>query len=544
MISRSKPIIPNEQWTVNWNDTGPDTWGSGSAKESSDSQNSYSSTCGNNSSSGSGTEEISWPDGTEVTDDGGSLSTNYGVNPDTIVESVHCQTAASSQLNLQTGEVDEQGYGCLVGPLLSSSLQEKFHCQRSEDAAWILETGGKGVPGQENLWQISGSASDIPISADTLYGYPWAYYKYGLPTTPIPSQDITIMGQLLDASGNIYVTLPIGVTIDVTPVALGHDFYTVGVGANPYNLYITANGVQLDPSQVVNGADYCVGQPITFDVTPLPGGYANKAVWSLPGTFVNEQPDPNCNLYYDENSALLQPYVPVRGQGTLSTSGWYVSKELPGTVSVQVGWSDTQNGKIWTAKVTGQFNMHRPTTAQGQPYQPDGTPTAQVLGNILSLGDGNRHFDMSFQHEINPGNFSGQAGYVQLISGEYTLSSTGLPIPIAPNGGAGTPDIELDNMYGEFPRGQPPIPANANTLVTFWDGPWDGLHQGNAKEDLTFSTYLMFRPSGGIWVPLRLVTWTLNDEADNYVLVKGSVTGPNDSDCTTFPHWENKWSGP
>jgi hypothetical protein len=64
---------------------------------------------------------------------------------------------------------------------------------------------------------------------------------------------------------------------------------------------------------------------------------------------------------------------------------------------------------------------------------------------------------------------------------------------------------------------------------------------GGASMNVNFSTYLMFKPSSGIWVPLRLVTWTLQDEAANWSLVDGAqhVTDPSDNNCTAFPHWEN-----
>ena len=60
--------------------------------------------------------------------------------------------------------------------------------------------------------------------------------------------------------------------------------------------------------------------------------------------------------------------------------------------------------------------------------------------------------------------------------------------------------------------------------------------------DLEFSTYLMFRPSRGIWVPLRLITWELHDEAANNAVVNGTVIPPSDADSTNFPRWENKFS--
>ena len=325
-----------------------------------------------------------------------------------------------------------------------------------------------------------------------------------------------------------------GAQVEVTPQAAGNISYN-GMQVKNITPVIVANGVTLDPDTVTNGADFCVGQHIQFDVTGLPAyHYQNDdlAVWKLPGTFVNTNSDPNCDLFYEKNTALLTRHYAT--DGIISTFCWYVLDGQQVTVSVDVYYDFRNAGKVFKQTITGKFNVHRPMTVTATPYQPDGTPTVMVTNGWLSLG-WNRDRDMSFGHQIQTDNFcSGQAGYTQLISGEYTVSSTGLPLPIAPNGGAGTPDTELDGKYGEFPS-QSSIPANTSSTAAFSDGPADGLHQGNAQETVNFSTYLMFKPSGGIWVPLRLVTWTLDDEADNYIYLKGNpVTAPSDNDCTSF----------
>ena len=59
---------------------------------------------------------------------------------------------------------------------------------------------------------------------------------------------------------------------------------------------------------------------------------------------------------------------------------------------------------------------------------------------------------------------------------------------------------------------------------------------------MKFSNYLMFQPPGGIWVPLRLITWKLHDEAGNGVLLNGSnATITSDADSTAFPDWTSKF---
>jgi hypothetical protein len=65
-----------------------------------------------------------------------------------------------------------------------------------------------------------------------------------------------------------------------------------------------------------------------------------------------------------------------------------------------------------------------------------------------------------------------------------------------------------------------------------------------------FTMWLMFKPAGGQWVPLRSVTWTWAGTAilnavptnGNYWSLTGSSNGnatPNDSDSTTYPQWND-----
>jgi hypothetical protein len=221
------------------------------------------------------------------------------------------------------------------------------------------------------------------------------------------------------------------------------------------------------------------------------------------------------------------------------------------TVSVTVYFRFRPDGPLEEETITGKFNVHRPTTAFIPPSSVDGTPTVMVTNDWLSLG-WNRDRDMSFGHQIQTDSFcSGQAAYTQLIDGAgagtigYT-SSSGV------DGGEFIPfyDTKLDGKYGKFPpRGNPPsVPANTNTVFTFYDGPADGLFYGNAQMNVDFSNYLMFKPDvvgpgPNIYVPLRLVKWTVNDEADNYIYTKGNpVAAPSDNDCSTFPHWTSVFS--
>ena len=251
---------------------------------------------------------------------------------------------------------------------------------------------------------------------------------------------------------------------------------------------------------------------------------------------MNTNSDPNCDLFYEKNTAFLQP-----PQGTSSTHCWYVKDGLPLTASVHVYYRCTQNGKLFDETITGKFNVHRPTTALASPYQPDGTPTVFGTNDALSLGHGRDH-DMSFQHTITTDAYcAGQAGYVQVIDGEYTDPALVNCIEQLINGPA------LDGALGEFPADrQTSVPANASgsLLAPFYDGPSDPMWNGCAQEDLSFQTFLMFQPPGGIWVPLRVITWELHDQAMNGVVQTPSTAPIIGDDATNpkFPLWTKPFS--
>ena len=207
---------------------------------------------------------------------------------------------------------------------------------RNAQATIKLFTGGKGVPGQESIFIFTATAASAIFAKDPPPTQINLSYE---PTQPILPTSIAV-GELgnLDSDAMLTVDLPDNVTKTTTPTVQGNQDY---VFAEPlpsrYTPVITANGVTLDPNQVVTGADFCVGQQITFDIGGLPPHNNNDdvATWTLPGTFVNEQTNPVCDLFYDENTALLRRHYST--DKIISTSCWYV---LDGQQigPLRVGW--------------------------------------------------------------------------------------------------------------------------------------------------------------------------------------------------------------
>jgi hypothetical protein len=441
-------------------------------------------------------------------------------------------------------------------------LDITYNFSRTAQTKYVLLSGGRAIPGKMILHDITAGAmpdpgvlQDQPMSSD------WGIWEQGWdpnlpgwvqaqPLFTYPPTSIQVGGfGYLNADGHLWVVTPYGAgPMDATPHVNGsdsgnmqaaqsggggngnsggiHDIF--GVSDSASAIFITANGIDI----AENTPDFCVGQHIKFDVA----GTWDSAQWTLPGTFVNTNSDPNCDLFYEKNSAFLARIF--SRDGTISTFCWYVRGLQQSTVSVTLYFRPYPNsGKILTLSCSGMINVHQPKTTVDPKYQ-DGTPTAQILGNFLSLGDNNRHYDMSFQHHIQTDNFSsGQAGYTQLITGGDIQTHT-YANPIT--------GIALDASLGEFPRGQPTVLANANTWTEFYDGPHVILADNDSEtsEDVDFSTYLMFKPSGGIWVPLRLITWELHDSAiynTGWTAINshnGEMTEiKSDEESTDFPHW-------
>ena len=209
------------------------------------------------------------------------------------------------------------------------------------DTRWTLFTGGKGVIQKLILFAINATADNIKGSrtGPSEGGRFWDH----APIDPVTATDIQVLGQPLGTDGLLWTVLPKN-----TPVMLGvainsKKHTSVNIWAPGYNPTVIANGVTLDPDTVTNGADFCVGQGIRFDVGNLPGishwwwpgGIDNwTAKWTLPGNFVNIKSHPNCPRYYEKNLALLIKDWSV--DNTVSTLCWYVQGETSATAKALV----------------------------------------------------------------------------------------------------------------------------------------------------------------------------------------------------------------
>jgi len=105
----------------------------------------------------------------------------------------------------------------------------------------------------------------------------------------------------------------------------------------------------------------------------------------------------------------------------------------------------------------------------------------------------------------------GEIGFLQLVKSDtHGVTDAGVAMKIADSG-----QWVLDYL-GQDPMvpGHKQIAANAQGTVDYADSP--GTDIAGMKSIAQFfwaRTYLMYRPEGGIWVPLRMVTWDWNGDA-------------------------------
>src|SRR5665213_4460549 len=197
---------------------------------------------------------------------------------------------------------------------LTPTLQTELH----------LRTGGKQMAGRQDLFCLNATGQKYVSSAVGYYAnidvYPLAWSAQDL-----AAGEIQVMGQALGADHNLWLTLPPGADLPL-PVKVAADQCTVTVSQQKYKLQIFVNGSNpLWPDHVPSYDTFCVGEYLNFTPTwspSTPPFVDASAIWTLPGTFVNYQPDVNCDGYYDKNPDFL--IWDWSMDHSLSTWCWYV----------------------------------------------------------------------------------------------------------------------------------------------------------------------------------------------------------------------------
>ena len=441
--------------------------------------------------------------------------------------------------------------------------------KRKAQTTMALLSGGRAIPGQPVLHKITGWVRHIPQAhfdaqpgyVDVINSIPQFYRDQ--PTVPNASVHLFVNSTLHDEpnvpyytnppqNGSLYYVTPAGAgPIDCTPTVYGDDFYTWGVNAvypdlnndpsfsdYPHVLSITANGLALDPDGVAPGADYCVGQYLTFAL-PLPGGVGSTGYnWSLGGDFYNADTNsgPNCSTDPIVNPSLLT---------SNQTTAWFVSGNFS-PPDVCSAFADCTlvfyngNPPIHVG-VNGLFNMYRPTVT-----------VTTITTNVAVDNDWRNH---SGEHllALHYGTSEPEKQQGITFSGHITVPE-GLGydsewVQVINSTFAKLDDIDVVTNCSHVLDTVDPYPPNPDSTSppTTSDSPGlplplDGFQSGS--EGFDASMWLMFTPDGGHRVPLNRVDWYWSGIATNNGTTWSLTTHSNNTNpagvyTEEYPSWTN-----
>jgi hypothetical protein len=426
---------------------------------------------------------------------------------------------------------------------------------RYADTRWRLQTGGRA--GRSGLFQLSASAARI---LDKRAERPF----YNVNSQAVPPQNITVMGRALYADANLWMVLPDCTDLDVTPFVAGSDFYTMSVTPQKYTPAITANGVALNPAEVVTDAHFCVGQNVPFSLSGLPGGVAaTNFQWTLDGTYVNDHtnavpggsPPGSSENYFENESLLTSPVL---------TNCWWVSggfnppRTYEPSVTCTLLFSNGNPPQPYNAQ--GLLTMHRPkvlmlnSALYGTPANVWQTiPALWVLGGAgtIGLGFATESLEtnsMSYVIGIVSSNFDGHVKITQICS----INGTGSGMNHCTNWLDNADPYNQATYTGVSKNLVPTNPQGGLNCMRFEDAPSASATLGSSiRMDDSFVDYIMFIPdfsgSDSIYVPLGTISWSTTAGASwpNATITPNWPIGPTGPDTSlAWPAWTNVFANP
>jgi hypothetical protein len=455
----------------------------------------------------------SWPCGqcpvTGVLTDSGGDDDTFQTDLLSTLDFVQAYSIFGYNINIPMAEWNMSQHEAGQGSYSSYMVDETL----SIGSQMTYQTGGKGVAGSQNLYEIDVSA---------LKWQPCGVFSPGgscvpavyVCSTAIPSGVITDQGQTANARGQIFVGLPADEKVPITPQAPARsDTYTAYPSKIP--VMLTANGIDLS----TNNPTFCVGQQIRFSLnfsptlTPSTGIYS----WTLPAKFVNVATPISfgCTDYTTDYSLL--------DTTNNSCTCWYVNGS-GGSVSVSA-LLFMPNGKPVSVAAIGKFTIFRPSLSDFDQQLYD------LTWNFPTL-----RADMSWKMNVDS-TFNGQYGITQLLLGTGIYYGTGGQYVLDGN----------SPIYGEIGTNGP-VPYYTNDpgsqALRFLDSP----SAPTTSLNLTFKDYLRFQPSGNnsIFVTLATNGWSVNASVNP---LTGTLTPTNippaiqPVDSDEFPVWYAYRSG-
>jgi hypothetical protein len=316
-----------------------------------------------------------------------------------------------------------------------------------------------------------------------------------------------------------------GAQTEVTPVAAGNVSFDGMLTGNAVEIVDGNTGSNL----TAQANTVIVGQQMNLVCQLAAGGSSlTNFQWMVPGYAVTN--------FYVSTDALQTNGYPVSLSATNNQAIYFWWAD--GATNRVVRCSATVNGK----KVTGQatFNVVKPTalitTISGTVALDGNFPILNIDGslitNIFALHYGDLDIPgINIYKTISiPLGFSGSNQWVQIINSQVR----------GVQGTNGTWYLKqatnvLDTYY--------PYPGN-NTTVN--DTPGEGIEGSIPVEAVSaadnFSMCLMFKPTGGQWVPLKVVNWNWGGvgslSGTNWVLTSSNATNTI-GDLFIYPQWTN-----
>jgi hypothetical protein len=276
---------------------------------------------------------------------------------------------------------------------------------------------------------------------------------------------------------------------------------------NVVEVHILQNGADITNTT----QDVIVGEKISLTAEVQPSGttFTNQQ-WTVPGSRV-------ANYVATLSSGTLTPLSNLAGS---SVDFYWVD----GGDGRQVQYSITIDGIPLGSAAT--FNVKRPTatvtTSTGTiAVRSEGTACVLRFGNPTTHG-----IDFSSSLQL-PQGFSGAAQWVQIVTVNRSFKDTS-------NNCWQFSATGLDTTY--------PYDSASSTE----DSPGSILESDQTTQNVSdsFQMWLMFRPPGGIWIPLRVVSWGWSASArqdgsgcSGWTIVSSSKTAVSVSDTTEHPRW-------
>ena len=428
--------------------------------------------------------------------------------------------------------------------------------QKRADTRIQLQTGGRALVTEQNFYTITASA--------------YRALNNESPSTAINYDQISIAGNRLRSNSKIYLALPDNIAFDLTPVIsspsiggapLNH--YHYNVSHTKHKLAVTANNVVLSPNQVASGAEFVVGQKVVLQgvfVPPINGGVCVNYTYWLPGSkYVNEKwqrkvynefcPQ-GCgygSINYRINSANLR---------LENTSLWWVNEGVKDVIlNRRVTLPPSCGGGLMVVVGRGKVNVYSPKFMYIAALPNPGVRiNSTVSPREIELNNGTHTYDAEF---VVNSTKAGKLAVTQLINGVYEYNKPCGPLYCPPVGyltdSFGTSgEWWLDSMD---PYGGVIIPhsGRGNSFYAFSDGPSLQCLYSYAQFNLSFRSYLRFRPNAGsendnIFVTLARIDWGIDARGEltgfGWRVVRDVLTPFAGSLSDEFPDYANTFVAP